>query len=427
MSLSVPREVDYSNRPSALPPNTINTDVVVAPSNGQTFANDGDIIQFTLPSRGFMVPGTLYLRYKCAVAGSGAAATMRGCPFYTPFVRSQVSVGSAVVESVEQYNQLANVLINTKMDFAEKSGLAFPLGLVNYTTTPTASNLNGRTLAAADGETWDMAGFLGNILSNSDLLVPLGAMPSVQIQLTMDALTNMFTAATSAVIDSLTLSNLELCFQSVEFGAEVDPLILSMTDAEGNILIKSQSFSSSSQVVAAQAGQTEIIYNQRLSSIKSVVANFNGAGNQKNDWADSVDITNGNGDYQFIIASTPLPPRPLSVVQNKGGVYQELSNCWNMAGSLYSSKLAITPKEFNRTDGSTTTFDEPGKFYIAQNTEKLSSSAMLTGISSQLSPISLRINFGGAAPAQPHAVALICCYDAIMVINPLARQVQVRQ
>ena len=69
MSLSVPREVDYSNRPSALPPNTINTDVVVAPSNGQTFANDGDIIQFTLPSRGFMVPGTLYLRYKCAVGG----------------------------------------------------------------------------------------------------------------------------------------------------------------------------------------------------------------------------------------------------------------------------------------------------------------------------------------------------------------------
>ena len=397
MSLSVPREVDYSNRPSALPPNTINTDVVVAPSNGQTFANDGDIIQFTLPSRGFMVPGTLYLRYKCAVAGSGAAATMRGCPFYTPFVRSQVSIGSAVVESVEQYNQLANVLINTKMDFAEKSGLAFPLGLVNYTTTPTASNLNGRTLSGADGETWDMAGFLGNILSNSDLLVPLGALPSVQIQLTMDALTNMFT------------------------------LILSMTDAEGNILIKSQSFSSSSQVVAAQAGQTEIIYNQRLSSIKSVVANFNGAGNQANDWADSVDITNGNGDYQIIIASTPLPPRPLSVVQNKGGVYQELSNCWNMAGSLYSSKLAITPKEFNRTDGSTTTFDEPGKFYIAQNTEKLSSSAMLTGISSQLSPISLRINFGGAAPAQPHAVALICCYDAIMVINPLARQVQVRQ
>ena len=117
----------------------------------------------------------------------------------------------------------------------------------------------------------------------------------------------------------------------------------------------------------------------------------------------------------------------MSVLQNKGGVYQELANCWSMAHSLYSSKLAIVPSEFEGVDATTTTYDAPSKFYIAQNTEKLSSSAMLTGVSSQLSPISLRINFGGTAPANPHAVALICCYDSIMVINPLARQVVIRQ
>ena len=427
MSLSVPREVDYSQRPTALPPNTINTDVVVAPSNGSSFGNDGDIIQFTLPSRGFLIPSTMYLRYKCAMVGTTAPATMRGTPFYTPFSRSQVSIGASVVESLEGYNQLANILVNTKMDFAEKSGLAFPLGLINYTTTPTSANLNGRVMAANTGETFDMAGALGNILSNADHLVPLGAMPSVQIQLTMDAIANMFTPATNAVISGITLSNLELCFQSVEFGAEIDPMILSMTDGEGNILIKSQSFTSSSQVVPVQSGQTELVYNQRLSSIKSIITNFNGAGNQVNDWADSCDITNGLGDYQYLIASRPYPVRPLSVLQNKGGVYQELADCWSMAHSLYSSKLAITPKEFNITDADATTYDSPAKFYVAQNCEKLSSSAMLTGVSSQLSPISLRVNFGGTAPANAHTAALICCYDAIMVINPLARQVQVRQ
>jgi hypothetical protein len=425
--MSVPREVDYSTRPTALPPNTVNTDVVVAPSNGSKFSNDGDIIQFQLPSRGFLIPSTMYLRYKCAVTGDTAKLTMRGTPFYTPFVRSQVSVGASVVESIEGYNQLANILVNTKMDVAEKTGLAYPLGLLDYSTAPTASNINGRLLAANAGETWDMAGALGNILSNADHLVPLGAMPSVQIQLTMDARNNMFTAATGANLLGIELTNLELCFQSVEFGAEIDPMILSMTDEEGNILIKSQSFSSSSQRVEAQAGQTELVYNQRLSSIKSLIANLNGAGSNVNDWADSVDITSNLGDYQFLVASRPYPVRPMSVLQNKGGVYQELADCWSMAHSLYSSKLAIVPAEFQAKDNVATTYDAPGKFYVAQNVEKLSSSAMLTGISSQLSPISLRINFGGTAPADAHTVALICCYDSIMVINPLARAVVVRQ
>ena len=426
--MSVPREVDYSSRPTALPPNTINTDIVIAPSNGSSFSNDGDIIQFQLPSRGFLVPSTMYLRYKCAVVTSTEKAEMRGTPFYTPFVRSQVSVGASVVESIEGYNQLANILVNTKMDVAEKTGLAFPLGVLDYASVPTTANINGRFLSSTTGETWDMAGALGNILSNADHLVPLGAMPSVQIQLTMDAVTNMFNAtATGTNLTSLTLSNLELCFQSVEFGAEVDPMVLSMTDEEGNILIKSQSYTSSSQVCPVQTGQTELTFNQRLSSIKSIIANFNGAGNQENDWADSVDITSNLGDYQFLIANRPYPVRPMSVLQNKGGVYQELANCWSMAHSLYSSKLAIIPSEFQGVDATATTYDAPAKFYIAQNTEKLSSSAMLTGVSSQLSPISLRINFGGTAPTNAHAVALICCFDAIMVINPLARQVQVRQ
>ena len=428
MSMSVPREVDYSSRPTALPPNTINTDIVIAPSNGSSFSSDGDIIQFQLPSRGFLVPSTMYLRYKCAVATTTEKAEMRGTPFYTPFVRSQVSVGASVVESIEGYNQLANILVNTKMDIAEKTGLAFPLGVLDYSTTPTSSNINGRLLKETTGETWDMAGALGNILSNADHLVPLGAMPSVQVQLTMDAVVNMFNATdTTTNLTSLTLSNLELCFQSVEFGAEIDPMILSMTDEEGNILIKSQSYTSSSQVCPVQTGQTELTFNQRLSSIKSIIANFNGAGSQENDWADSVDITSNLGDYQFLIANRPYPVRPMSVLQNKGGVYQELANCWSMAHSLYSSKLAIIPSEFEGVDATGTTYDAPSKFYVAQNTEKLSSSAMLTGVSSQLSPISLRINFGGTAPANAHAVALICCYDSIMVINPLARQVVIRQ
>lgn len=429
MSVSVPREVEYSNRPNSLPPNTQNIDVVVAPNNGSSFANDGDIIQFQLPARGFLVPSTLYLRYKCAVVSANNKQEMIGTPAYTPFSRLQTSFGAQVVESIEGYNQVANILVNTKMDFGEKLGLAYSLGLVDYSTAPATDTLNGRLLSAVGGETWDMACPLGCILSNADHLVPLGSMPSVQIQLTKDAMVNMFDqtgASPTTDLTSITLSNLELCFQCVEFGAEIDPMILSQTDGEGNILIKSQSYTQSSQNCPAITGQTELIYNQRLSSIKSVVANINGAGATQNDWADSVEITGNGGDYQFLIASVPYPIRPMSVSQNKGGVYQELANCWSMAHDLYSSHLAIIPSEFNVDDADTTAYNKPGKFYVAQNTERLSSSAMLTGISSQLSPISFRINMGGVAPDSDHNVALIVNYDSIMVINPLTRQVQVR-
>ena len=87
---AVPREVDFSARPNSLPPNTQNIDVVVAPSNGSSFSSDGDIIQFQLPSRGFLIPSTLYLRYKCAVVSSTNKQEMRGTPAYTPLFVSKL-------------------------------------------------------------------------------------------------------------------------------------------------------------------------------------------------------------------------------------------------------------------------------------------------------------------------------------------------
>ena len=251
-------------------------------------------------------------------------------------------------------------------------------------------------------------------------------MPGCRIQLTTDSLTNMFVVPANTT--AWALSNLELCFDVVDFGEEVNMAVMSMADEDGNIFIKSQSYTSASQNLPTGTGQTELVFNQRLSSIKSILANFaGGAANQTNGIFDSVDVSRGSGDYQFLIASEQFPPRPLSVSQNKGGVYQELADTWSVAHDLYHSNMAITPLQFAALDNTATTNTSPAKFYVGTNTERLSTNnALLTGVSSQLSPISLRVNLGATGSTQAHMTTLICLFDAIIAVNVGSRQASVK-
>ena len=67
----------------------------------------------------------------------------------------------------------------------------------------------------------------------------------------------------------------------------------------------------------------------------------------------------------------------------------ELSLAFGPAHDLLTSNLSILPAEFNAGNTTVTTQCVMGKFYLGTNVEKLSTnSAILTGISSQGSPIS---------------------------------------
>ena len=74
-----------------------------------------------------------------------------------------------------------------------------------------------------------------------------------------------------------------------------------------------------------------------------------------------------------------------------------------------------------------TTLTAPAKFYFGVNCEKLSSNgALLTGISTQSSPISLRLSTG-TLTTQASNVYLIALYDALIVVQPELRQASVRE
>jgi hypothetical protein len=443
----LPKEINYRSAAS-LPEGTSCNSIVASPINGSAFG-PSSIIQFDLVQRGYLVPESMYIRYKLTVTGGTAGARtnfIRGTPVYSFFERSEVIVGSQVVESVQNYHQLCNMLVNCKMNYGQKVGLANSFGYnvdsaavgdqfnFGLASTTTVSNLaNGYNLLAATGAaplSLFLAAPLGNILSNADHLVPLKFMPSCRVQLTTAALATAIQSPAGAnTIANYSISNIELCMDVIEFSPMVDQAISSM--GNGAITIRSQSYLSSGVTLpAGSQGSLEFLFNQRLASIKSLYTHLSGtvATVSLNTLFDSVDCTGANGgDYQWFIAGTPYPPRPISTVLNKAGASMELSAAFGPAHDLLTSNFAIHPLEFNAGNTTVTTQNLCGKFILGTNVEKLSTNGvLLTGISSQGSPISFRVSIG-TATTNAQVIQLICLYDALLQIDIPSRTLTVMQ
>jgi hypothetical protein len=404
--------------------NVVNTSVVVSPSNGATFQQNS-IIQFDLPQRGFLDPNTLAIRYKIT-STTAVSAEMKGIPVYTPFINLQTIFGSSVVENIQNYGQVQNMLVNLTHNAAQKAGLAYAYGLGDYVVTTAVTllgqNINGRILTAS--EVFTVSGPLKCILSESELLVPMCLMSGVRIQLTMDTIANMF--STTVVPTDFVISNCELVYDLVDFGAGVENMVRSMGE---KIYIKSASYAVSNNTLAtATTGTVDLLYNTRLSSVKSLFASFGGTSSASyNKLYDSYDITSGNGDYSFSIGGLQYPARPLSTVNNKAGVLMELKQAIGGIHSAATNNFSISAGEFNVVGNATTSVRIPAKFYFGVNTEKLSTNgALLTGLSTQSAPIGLRINTA-TATAQQHNIAVIAMYDALIEVSTFDKNATVKQ
>jgi hypothetical protein len=444
MAQVLPREIDYTP-PKSLPESTMSQSMVSSPSNGSVFG-PSSIIQLDLVNRGYLVPSSMYIRYKMTFTGQAANSTLitgaavRGTPVYTFLSRLETQVGSQTVESIANYGQLNNLLVNSKMNYSSKVGVAYAFGynlqsgaaggFDNAVSAP-----NGGYITGVSGASVFYAAPLNCILANADRLVPLKFMPSVRIQLTTETLLNAIKADSVTALNTPTtysISNFELCYDIVEFSPLVDQAITQRSG--GMIVIKSQSFlSSGTTIPAGLLGSAEFVYNQRLASIKSCYLHLSGVDATKlNLFFDSVDVTSSNGDYQIFIAGSPYPQRALSTVLNKAGIFMELSAAYGPAHDLLSTQFSINPTEFNyiNTGGAgvgTTTINQMGKFYPSVNCEKLSTNdVLLTGVSSQSSPISVRISTG-TATGSAQVCQLICQFDALLSIDLAARSLTVMQ
>lgn len=420
MSVVLPQSINYADGLPSLPDATQQIPIAASPVNGTTFA-PGSQAQFDLVNRGFLVPDSMYLSYNGTMTMTAFQTNLIGCPVYTPINRLDVQVGSQTIDTIQNYNNVMNMLSNTTLDVAQKFGLQSAFGYNNNTTAaPSLDLLDSRDFGATAGTfTWQVSAPLMSVLSNAERLLPLFAMPQVRITLTLDAIANIFAIASGGAVSAVSFSNFELRYKVVDMGGAVEQMVLSMGD---KIYVKSQSFSSSSNSLASgSTGYIELIYNQRYASVKSLFA-INGcsAATSVNKAFDSVDITTNNGEYSFSVGGVIYPQRALSSLVNRAGILQELRSA---LGSVYdrNNAFAISSVEFLYNSGSTTTAAAPGKFYVGTSVEKLNSDSLLTGISTQNSPISYRISTG-TATAQVHTITLVVNYDALFEIDTINRQ-----
>jgi hypothetical protein len=417
---ALPDTVNYGEQLSSLPKNTQCLNIACAPSNLQT-AQSGSQIYFDLINRGFLDPQSIYLSYTYT-ATTAANAQMIGTPVYTPFNRVEVSIGSQTIDTIQNYNIVMNTLVNGNFTIGQKYGQQASYGYNASTGVPTLEQLDGRLLGLNEVGTFTAP--LMTILSGCEKLLPLGMMGATRITLTVDSIANMFT--TAVVPTGFVLSNISLRYKVIEYGADVDQAIR-MANPNG-LTIKTQSFGSASQNLnAGLVGYTELIYNFRFSSIKSLIAVNGGGAAASNKQFDSVDLTSGNGDYSFSVGGVIYPSKPLSTTTNKTEILQEFRSAM---GSIYdkNNNCSINSVEFNYNGtAAATSYSAPAKFYVGTSLEKqIGSNSILSGVSSSDSPISYRINTGTSIGANQSTVTLIVNYDALIIVDPNSKQTVVK-
>jgi len=415
---SLPSSINFAEPIPSLPEASIKYDVALQPVNGQSFSMGGSQIIFQFPNRGYLDPQSIYLRYRATIANATTASNLLGCPYSAPFQRLETQFGSVTVDSINDWNQVNHILSNISLSVSEKYGMQSSYG---YTTspTPTLEELDSRAIPVA-GEVVSLAGPLPCMLTNiQDKLLPLWAMPTISMVLTTDALSNVINPV--GTVTGITLTNVELCFSFVEFGPEVDAMVRGMGQ---RIYVKSQSFSNASvNVASGQNGSTSLIFNQRYASCKAAIVTFNGAINNKK--FEAVDITNNSGDYSLNISGIQYPQKPYSTLNNRNGILQELRKT---VGSIYdrSNSMSINNLEFSAVDNvANTSTTIPGKFYLGFNLEKLHSGALLTGISTNNSNITVNIT-QSTATTVVRTCNLMLVYDSLIEIDMLAKQASVK-
>jgi hypothetical protein len=427
----LPKELNFNTSYNKLPSGTVKTSMCAAPINGAVFG-PSQVIQFQLERRGYMVPESMYIRYKNTYfnrdAIVGTSNWIRGTPVYTFIQKLETLIDGNLVELINNYNQVANFLVNCKCNYAQKVALAIPFGYntgaqtgFNFTFSTAAPNGQSLSTTLNTGSTLSYSAPLGCLLSNASTLVPLKHMKQVMMQLTTESLSNAMSlevgVGTPHPIASFSMDDIELCYDIIEFSPMVD---LAISSRASSMIIKSQSYTNSAvRLLPNSIGTLDFLFNNRLASIKSLFVIISGTDNttSKNMMFDAMDATVNSGDYQWICNSIAYPSRPLSTIINKSAILLELSSAFGPVHDMLSTNFSINPTEFACLSTTVTTQNQPGKFFLGTNTEQLSTSdSFLTGISSQNSPITFRISLG-VSNTGAMLINQICHYDVILSID----------
>lgn len=430
-SLSLPATADYGASLPQLPDGTSSTLMSVQSTNGISF-KQGQTIQFDLPNRGFLDGKSVFIRYKVIYTSGATAGVIIGKPVFTNFVRLDEFIGSVPVNSIYQYNQVANMWTDLNMNWADIYGQQTSFGL---TQTVAVSDLDGVTLptVSAANNFYLSAPLVGSFLQSADKLIPLGAMAPIRIQLTLDSIANI--AVTTANVTDFEIQQPELCFSNIDFGPQVESAIMASAP---KIYLKTQGWANASQGLAsATSGFNTLVFNHRYESIENLyfLSGSSVIAKAVNKWRDSFNPLGSagtNGSFQIQIDNKVYPQLPIN--NATGGLTSVLQYCRETVGQICDQRntMSIFNANFSQYSGDATasTADSPGKFILGIPLSRINQPSpyaavsLMSGVSARSTPINVLLNIGTALN-NAGVFNLIAQYTCIIEIDTMTKQVQV--
>lgn len=448
MSVVLPKEIQYTTLP-ILPSGAQSIECAISPINCASVdcTTSGGVLQFDIASRGFLQQSSMYLKYKYAITSgtAGDVCKIRSTPATAAFAKLELIANSTTIETIANYHVIENMKTNCSMSPAGKHGVAGYMGWrsENEGAAVTLEGMDGRHLLTTAtgginggiGESGYMAFPVSCLLTKADKMFPLGLGPPIRLQFTMAGINDVFGTCVAATIDNalfvpvvtvgilptaFTISDITLCYTLCDLGSDVENMIKSQGE---KILIKSESFMSSSQTVpTGSLGMLDLSYSMRLASCKSLFLHSSSSG--INGIFDSFNIAGAAGDYLFLINSKSYPARPINVTNRT--YLLELKKAISSIFDTSMNQFSISNSEIKNLAASST-IAVPSKVYIGVNTEILPSNlVLLSGTSTNNSQIIARINIG-TATVSVFNCSLLANFDAVLELDPITKTLICRQ
>lgn len=427
-SQSLPSTADFSSPLPQLPDGTSSTLMSVQSTNGISF-KQGQTIQFDLPSRGMLEGKSVFIRYAVKYTSGATAGVIKRKPVYTNFVRLDEFIGSTPINSVYQYNQVANMWVDLNCNLADVYGQQASWGL---TQTLSVSDLDGVTLTASAAQTLLVAApLVCSFLQSADKLIPLSAMAPIRIQLTLDSIANIATVA--ANVTDFEIIQPELCFNLIDFGPSVEAAVLS---AAPKIYLKSQGWANSAQGLASSTtGFNTLVYNHRYESIENLYLLSTSSATAKavNTWGDSFNplgTAGVNASVQVQIDNKVFPQLPIN--NATGGLSAIHQYNRETVGQIMDQRntMCVFNVNFNQFAGDSTasTADTPAKCIIGFPLSRINapspyaSVSLMSGVSARSTPINVLLNVGTSFNSAM-VFNLIAQYTLLVEIDTATKQV----
>jgi hypothetical protein len=414
--------------PSSLPA-ARTYEIRVAPINSQSFNKAGAVIQFDLPcnKRGqYFDPTTSYVRFKVVFSG-GTAGTDKSMLLgtgYSFFSRQEVyGNNSVILETINEYGILANLLINTQLNASDKVGMAPAFGTPDSHLNA-MSNGGHLIFDTATATTFEYAlPVIGILGSGTDKMIPTGAFASLRFELTLDSV-EYFTALTAGTVSltGYTISDVEFVAQVIELDDNSQSLIEAQNP--NKIHIRTQSYRTSTNTIpGGSSGLIDLLIGARCSSLKSMYISCSPANAAEGKYASvCANLTQGTC---MVLAGLQIPQRSINAVNRPPDAFMELQRALGaLSCTVYNGCVNKTSYYTSSTTTGTTIYTSPSQFYMGFNTEIIAHrGGLLSGININTAPSFFRCQISTALSASIHTFYFFAFHDVILEIDPLQKTI----